>query len=89
MSKIVYFFKMDGCGPCQRVKPFMQQISNFYKHHIQTVVVDFNERPDIAANFGVMATPTIIFTYNGHRIGQVDGGDTNKIANFYKQLAQY
>jgi thioredoxin 1 len=89
MSKVVYFFKMEGCGPCKRVKPFMHEISQYYNNVIKTYTIDLNERPDIAAQFGVMATPTIIFTYNSQRLAQVDGGDTTKIANFYNQLAQY
>ncbi len=89
MSKVVYFFKMDTCGPCNRIAPFMQDISYYYSTVIKTFTVDINQRPDIAAQFGVMATPTIIFTYNDQRIGQVDGGDITKITNYYKQLAEY
>jgi thioredoxin-like negative regulator of GroEL len=87
MSKVVYFFKMDNCSPCQRIKPIIYQLKELYKNFIQTFIIDINERPEIAAQFGVMATPTTIFMIGNQRVGQVDGGDANKLAYLYKQLA--
>jgi len=86
MSKVVYFFKMDTCGPCQRIKPIICQLKELYKHFIQTFIIDINDRPDIAAHFGVMSTPTTIFTIDNQRVGQVDGGDINKLSYLYNQL---
>ena len=83
MSKVVYFFKMNGCGPCQHLAPYMDQYIQQYSNVIKTYIIDINERPDIAAQFGVRATPTIIFSCGNQLLGQVDGGDINKISNYY------
>ncbi len=92
-GKQVLVFKMTGCGPCERLLPFINNIGTHYMTKVpahvkvNTTIIDTREQPGIAASYGVDATPTIVFLNNGSVVGRVEGGNTKQIEELYYQLA--
>ena len=65
-------FYADWCGPCQGMKPILEDLSEecpevaFYK-------VNVDEQPELAAEFGVMSIPTLLVFRDGKLVNQAVG----------------
>ncbi len=58
-------FWAEWCGPCRMVGPIVEELAKEYegKAVVGKVNVDYNR--EIAAKYGVMNIPTILFIKNG------------------------
>ena len=65
-------FYADWCGPCQMLKPIIEQMSEEAEH---TKIVKFNidEEPQLAGMFQVMSIPTLVYMRDGSIQGSVSG----------------
>lgn len=59
MKKLV-MFTSPTCMPCKIVKPTLDRLVEERGYVVETV--DIFASPDLASDFGVMATPTFILT---------------------------
>lgn len=57
-GKLVWFHA-PGCAPCRAMSPAIRALGD------QVVSIDVQQRPEIAAGFGVMATPTTVRVSGG------------------------
>lgn len=65
-THIVIDFSAKWCGPCKRIAPEYDELSEDNKYKQWTFCkVDVDEAEDIAAYFNVSAMPTFIFIKNG------------------------
>lgn len=53
-------FYADWCGPCKMLIPILEEID-----FINILKVNVDEHPDLAAKFGVMSIPTLLFFKDG------------------------
>lgn len=53
-------FYADWCGPCKMLAPLLEEVD-----FINVLKVNVDEHPELAAKFGVMSIPTLIFFQNG------------------------
>lgn len=53
-------FYADWCGPCKMLAPLLEDID-----FINVLKVNVDEHPDLAAKFGVMSIPTLLFFKDG------------------------
>lgn len=64
-KNVVVQYYADWCGPCQMLKPVLEQVSEemddvtFYR-------VDIEEHRDLAVNAGVQSIPTVVFYQEGN-----------------------
>ena len=49
------------CGPCRALAPVLEEIAEKYQDKIKVVKVNVDEEESIAARFGVMSIPTVLF----------------------------
>lgn len=68
---LVDFFA-TWCGPCRQMSPVLEQIAN-ERSDVKIVKVDVDENQNLAAQFGVMSIPTIIYFKNGKAVSQAVG----------------
>jgi thioredoxin 1 len=61
------------CGPCRMLAPLLEKFSGTYDGRIKFVKVNVEEEPDLAARFGVMGVPTILFFKDGRLVDQIVG----------------
>ncbi|MEN6367708.1 MAG: thioredoxin family protein [Thermoguttaceae bacterium] len=58
----VLAFTASWCGPCQRSKPFLAEIK---ASGVDVQIVDIDEQPDLAQQYGVTSVPTFFVHVNG------------------------
>ena len=68
---LVDFFA-TWCGPCRQMSPVLDQIAS-ERSDVKIVKVDVDENQNLAAQFGVMSIPTLIYFKNGKAVSQAVG----------------
>jgi thioredoxin 1 len=59
-------FFATWCGPCKMLSPVMDEVSENFSQKVDFVKVDIDKNFELAANYGVMSVPCVMF---------FDGGD--------------
>lgn len=54
-------FYAPWCGPCKRLSPILEEISEEYVDRIDIYKVNIDEEYDLATAFGIHSVPTLIF----------------------------
>lgn len=61
------------CGPCRALAPILEEIAEKYQDKIKVVKVNVDEEESIAARFGVMSIPTVLFFRDGKAVASFVG----------------
>ncbi|KAF4792723.1 Thioredoxin-like protein 1 [Turdus rufiventris] len=77
-------FTMRGCGPCLRIAPAFNALSNKYPQ-ATFLEVDVHQCQGTAATNNISATPTFLFFRNKVRIDQYQGADAAGLEDKIKQ----
>ncbi len=64
-TPVVVDFYADWCGPCKTVSPVLENLSTEYDGRVKFVKLNVDDDPEIAAKFGIMSIPTVIFVSSG------------------------
>ena len=70
-------FGATWCGPCKKVEPIIDEISEEYAGKMIAVKCDVEECPDTAAKFGIMNIPTVLY-FKGGQIADKNVGAAPK-----------
>jgi len=54
-------FYADWCGPCKMLEPILEELAVEYKDRINIFKVDVEKEMQLAAAFGAMSIPTLLF----------------------------
>ena len=63
-GKVVVDFWATWCGPCRMQSPILDQFAAAHPE-VSVCKVDVDEQPELAARFGVMSIPTLLFFVDG------------------------
>ncbi|PRP73415.1 cytosolic thioredoxin Trx1 [Planoprotostelium fungivorum] len=74
---VVDFFA-DWCGPCKRIAPFLETLSNEFTN-AQFVKVNVEEQEGISKEHNIAAMPTFLFFKGGKKVADLVGADQNKL----------
>ena len=66
-------FWASWCGPCKMLAPTIDQIGTQYEGKAVIGKVDVDEEQNLAARYGVMSIPTIIYFKDGKEIDRKVG----------------
>ena len=69
---IVVDFWATWCGPCRMQAPVLEEIEGAMPA-LKVCKVNVDEQPELAAQFGVSAIPTLVFMKNGKTARKVVG----------------
>ena len=58
-------FYADWCGPCQVIKPILEEIAEDYDNRIDVRNVDVDENQSLARQYGVRGIPTLLLFSDG------------------------
>jgi len=75
MLTVVYFWH-NQCPCCLRLNPIFNEKAEEYGGKMKFAKLNVLESPtnqEIASNFGVMSTPTLLFLCSGRPVGQIVG----------------
>lgn len=71
--KKVLMFSATWCGPCRQAKPVFNQLKESVSG-VQFEVVDIDENPVMATNFGITGVPTFVVMENDTEVQRIVGG---------------
>ena len=66
-------FWATWCGPCKMLAPVIEDIGKKYDGKAVIAKVDVDQNQSLAAKFGVMSIPTVVFFKDGKEIGRKVG----------------
>ena len=61
-------FYSETCGPCKRLAPILEEISNDFEGKLKIVKINVNENSLISFKMGIMSVPTLVFYKDGNMI---------------------
>eukprot|EP01083_Nonionella_stella_P109918 321149_1 len=76
---LVIDYKAEWCGPCKRMAPLFDELSEQYDNECDFLSVDCDELPELAAQRGVASLPTFELIRNGYALEQVIGANPTKL----------
>jgi len=77
-SVVVVDFYATWCGPCKRIAPAVEQMSEKYQNVI-FIKVDVDELEDVAKAEAITAMPTFRVYKGGKSIDELVGASTDKL----------
>lgn len=66
-------FEADWCGPCQAMKPMIEDIARDYDGRLTVATMDVDANSQTPYRFGVRGVPTVLLFKGGEVVGQKVG----------------
>jgi thioredoxin 1 len=86
-SYLLFYFTAKWCGPCQRIKPLLQKISEGSdSSKIKFYMIDIDENDDLVKEFNIKSVPTFYLYKTKEIIGQTGGSDIKKVQELLKLM---
>ncbi|MEG1580316.1 MAG: thioredoxin [Bacteroidaceae bacterium] len=70
---IVLDFFATWCGPCKKIGPFIEELSNEYAEQVIVGKCDVDENNELSVKFGIRSVPTVLFIKNGEIVDKAVG----------------
>lgn len=84
---LLFYFTAKWCGPCQRIKPLLQKVSDGAdSSKLKVYMIDIDENDEIAKEFKIRSVPTFYLYKKKELIGQTGGGDIKKVQELLKNI---
>lgn len=83
----LFYFTASWCGPCQKIKPIIDAISNSVSEDkLKICKIDVGDNTEIVEKYTVESIPALILFKNNEQIVRYSGSDKNKIADIFKHV---
>ncbi len=63
----------DWCMPCKMIEPHLHKLAETYPDTLVIGRLNVDDHPEIAARYGVMSIPTLLFIKDGKEVDRVIG----------------
>jgi thioredoxin 1 len=84
---LLFYFTAEWCGPCQRIKPLLQKVSDGADaSKLKVYMIDIDENDEIAKEFQIRSVPTFYLYKKKELIGQTGGGDIKKVQELLRSM---
>ncbi len=68
-TPIILDFFSDDCPPCEVLAPIYEKMAEKYAEHIKFVKMMRQDNRELALNYGVTGSPTVLFFQDGKEVG--------------------
>lgn len=62
-----------SCGPCKKLEPVLIEVATRHQGKVKVVEISTEAEPQLLAELGVRATPTLIIYKGGEELGRSTG----------------
>ena len=77
---VVVDFYADWCGPCQMLKPILEEISE-ERSDVKIVKLNVDDARDIAQEYSIFSIPTVLFFKDGKMVHKFVGFQSKDSVN--------
>ena len=70
---LVFDFFATWCGPCKKLSPTLDEVSEEFGDRVNIVKVDVDESEDLAMTYGIRSVPTVLFFKKGQQVDKFVG----------------
>ena len=61
------------CGPCRLISPVVEELAGMYQGKMKVGKLNVDDHPQVAAQFGIMNIPTLLFFKGGREVDRIVG----------------
>jgi thioredoxin 1 len=84
---ILFYFTATWCGPCQKIKPLLEKISEGAdSDKLEIYMVDIDDNDNLATEFKIRSVPTFYLYHKKELKGQTGGADIKKVQELLKLM---
>lgn len=76
---LVVDFWAPWCGPCRMVGPIIEELAAAYDGKVVIGKCNVDEEEELAAEFGIMSIPSILFFKDGQQVDKHVGAATRNL----------
>lgn len=66
-------FWAEWCGPCRKIGPVVEELSEEYNGKAKIGKVNVDENPEISMKYGIRSIPALLIFKNGEVVDQIIG----------------
>ena len=70
-------FMSYGCAHCREIEPVLQEVAEMLAPDEKICRVNVAVEPDLAADYDIRGTPTLVMFLNGQQVGRAEGPTPN------------
>lgn len=75
---VVVDFYADWCGPCKRMEPVLEKVSQAFDGKVKVVKLNSDENQDLSQKYQVRGLPTLIVFRGGQEVDRKLGGQNEQ-----------
>ena len=84
---LLFYFTASWCGPCQKIKPIIEEISKRVDDKILKVCkIDIDNNSDLVDEYNITSVPTLILIKEKNIIDSYSGTNKEKLAELFKKI---
>jgi thioredoxin-like negative regulator of GroEL len=82
---LLFYFTASWCGPCQKIRPLLEKISEGANpSKLEVYMIDIDDNDKIASEFKIRSVPTFYLYKDKDIKGQCSGADIKKVQELLK-----
>ena len=78
------YFTASWCGPCQKIKPFLKELSESLKvegkYNIEFYMIDIDKNEEFCHKCNIRSVPTFFIMNGKDLLGNLNGADKTKLS---------
>ena len=78
------YFTASWCGPCQKIKPFLKELSESLKksgeYNIEFYMIDIDKNEEFSDKCNIRSVPTFFIMNGKDLLGNLNGADKTKLS---------
>lgn len=72
-GKVLVDFNASWCGPCQALRPILEEAETELPESAKILPVDIDENRELASEYGISAIPCLVLFENGEEVDRFVG----------------